>query len=166
MDTLKNYLPLCWFKSNPLELIRSVSFFKQNLIFYFIVEFLLQANMTDDPLESFYEVSFETLLTLLFIGVMLALNKSMYAFIQISTAVLFCSNAVSFFVIPVLVWLTISENTISYYLVGLLIFWDYALTTYIIKRVLTLNIAASAVVSLFYVTFTYFGAYTLGQLVQ
>jgi len=166
MDTLKNYLPLCWFKSNPLELERSVNFFKQNLIFYFIVEFLLQANMTDDPFESFYEVSFETLLSLIFIGVMLALNKSLYVFIQISTAMLFCSNAVSFFIIPVLVWLTISENTLSYYLVGLLIFWDYALTTYVIKQVLILNLAASAVISLFYVTFTYFGAYTLGQLAQ
>jgi len=122
--------------------------------------------MTDDPFESFYEVSFETLLSLIFIGVMLALNKSLYVFIQISTAMLFCSNAVSFFIIPVLVWLTISENTLSYYLVGLLIFWDYALTTYVIKQVLILNLAASAVISLFYVTFTYFGAYTLGQLAQ
>jgi ABC-type cobalamin transport system permease subunit len=73
---------------------------------------------------------------------------------------------VSFFIIPVLVWLTISENTISYYLVGILLAWDYALTTYIFKRVLVLNIPASAVISLIYAGFTYFGAYTLGQLVQ
>ncbi|ASF46695.1 hypothetical protein [Methylovulum psychrotolerans] len=166
MDTLKHYLPLCWFTLNPLELIRSVSFFKNNLIFYFIVEFFLQANMTDDPIESFYEVSFETLLTLLFIWVMLGLNRSLYGFIQVTAAVVFCSNVVSFFIIPVLVWLTISENTISYYLVGILLAWDYALTTYIFKRVLVLNIPASAVVSLIYAGFTYFGAYTLGQLVQ
>lgn len=166
MDTLKHYLPLCWFTLNPLELIRSVSFFKNNLIFYFIVEFFLQANMTDDPIESFYEVSFETLLTLLFIWVMLALNRSLYGFIQVTAAVVFCSNVVSFFIIPVLVWLTISENTISYYLVGILLVWDYALTTYIFKRVLVLNIPASAVISLIYAGVTYFGAYTLGQLVQ
>lgn len=166
MDTLKHYLPLCWFKLNPLELSRSVNFFKNNIIFYFIVEFFLQANMTDDPVESFYEVSFETLLTLSFVWVMLALNRSLYGFIQVSSAVMFCSNIVSCLVIPVLVWLTISENTISYYLVGLLLIWDYALTTYIFKRVLVLNLAASAVVSLFYAGFTYFGAYTLGQLVQ
>jgi hypothetical protein len=166
MDTLKHYLPLCWFTLNPLELIRSVGFLKNNLIFYFIVEFFLQANMTDDPLESFYEVSFETLLTLLFIWVMLGLNRSLYGFIQVTAAVVFCSNVVSFFIIPVLVWLTISENTISYYLVGILLAWDYALTTYIFKRVLVLNIPASAVISLIYAGFTYFGAYTLGQLVQ
>lgn len=166
METLKHYLPLCWFQLNPMELTRSVNFFKNNIIFYFFVEFILQANMTDDPIESFYEVSFETLLTLLFIWLMLALNKSLYGFIQVSSAVLFCSNVVSCIIIPVLVWLTVSENTISYYLVAMLLIWDYALTTYIFKRVLLLNIPASAVISLCYAGFTYFGAYTLGQLVQ
>ncbi len=166
MDTLKHYLPLCWFKLNPLELTRSVSFLKHNLVFYFIVEFFLQANMTDDPLESFYEVSFETLLTVLFVWILSALNRSLYGLIQVTSAILFCSNAVSILVIPVLVWLTISENTVSYYLVGLLLTWDFALTTYIFKRVLALNIPASIVISLCYAAFTYFGAYTLGQLVQ
>jgi hypothetical protein len=166
MDTLKNYLPVCWFKGNTLELKRSIEFFKHNVVFYFFVEFFLQANMTDDPVESFYEVSFETLLTVLFIWVMLALNRTLYTFVQICTAVLFCSNAASCVLIPVLVWLTISENTISYYLVGLIVIWDYAMTTYVFKQVLMLNLAASAVVSLFYAGFTYFGAYTLGQLVQ
>jgi hypothetical protein len=166
MDTLKHYLPLCWFKSEPLELTRSVIFFKYNIAFYFIVEFFLQANMTDDPLESFYEVIFETLLSVLFVGIMLFLNKSLYAFVQIATAMLFCSNVVSFFLIPVLVWLTISENAISFYLVGILLFWDYTLATYVIKRVLMLNLAASSVLSLFYALFTYFGAFALGQLLQ
>lgn len=164
MDTLKKYLPLCWFKSNPLELVRSVDFLKQNLIVYFIIEFFVQANMTDDPIESFFEVSLETVLTFLFIAVMLYFNKTLYAFIQVSTAFLFCSNVVSFFIIPVLVWLTVSENTLSYYLLGLLLLWDYALVTYIIKRVLSLNVLASAAMSLVYAAFTYAGAIGLGQL--
>lgn len=164
MDTLKKYLPLCWFKSNPLELIRSIDFLKQNLIFYFIIEFFVQANMTDDPIESFYEVGLETLLTIGFIAFILYVNKSLYAIIQVLTAVLFCSNVVSCFIIPVLVWLTVSENVVSYYLVGLLLLWDYALVTYIIKRVLLLNTLASAAVSLFYAGFTYAGAFALGQL--
>lgn len=164
MDTLKKYLPLCWFRSNPLELVRSVGFLKQNLIVYFIIEFLVQANMTDDPIESFFEVSLETLFTFLFIGLMLYLNKTLYGYVQVLAAFLFCSNAVSFFVIPVLVWLTISENTLSYYILGLLLLWDYALVTYIIKRVLSLNLLASASVSLFYVAITYAGSIALGQL--
>jgi len=165
MDTLKNYLPLCWFKSNPLELIRSVSFLKQNLITYFIFEFLVQANLTDDPIESFLEVGLETVLTLLFVVVILHLNKTLYAFVQVATAILFCANVISLLIVPVLVWLTLTEHTLSYYAVILLLVWSYALVTYIIKQVLMLDTIASLAVSLFYVVFTYGGSVGLGQLI-
>jgi hypothetical protein len=108
IESLRQYLPLCWFKHNPLELTKSMGFFKQNLLFYFIVEYFMQANMTDDPFESFTEVTIETLLTFLFIGFILSLNKTFYAFIQVTTAILVCANIVSLFVIPVLIWLTIN----------------------------------------------------------
>jgi hypothetical protein len=165
MAILKHYLPLCWFRKNPYQLKESINFFKQNLIFYFIVEFLTQANMTDDPVESFYEVILETLLTLLFIALMLFLNRTYYAFISVATAFIFCANVVSFFIIPVLIWLTISENVLSYYLVGLLLFWEYLQVTYIIKHVLKINVPASMVLSLCYFSVTYYGAFALGQMI-
>lgn len=165
MDVLKQYLPLCWLKNNPLELPRSVDFFKQNLLFYFVIEYFMQANMTDDPIESFTEVSIETFLTLLFIGIMLFFNRTLYAYVQVTTAIIFCANIVALFVIPVLIWLTVSEEPLSYYFLALLLFWDYSLVTYIIKQVLSINLFASSVLSLFYFTATYFGAFALGQLV-
>jgi hypothetical protein len=164
MDVLKQYLPLCWLKNNPLELPRSVDFFKQNLLFYFVVEYFMQANMTDDPIESFTEVSIETLLTLLFIGVMLFFNRTLYAYVQVTTAIIFCANIIALFIVPVLIWLTISEEPLSYYLLTLLLLWDYVLVTYIIRQVLSINIIASLVLSLFYFIATYFGAFALGQL--
>ncbi|HEY8037658.1 MAG TPA: hypothetical protein VIF37_18920 [Methylobacter sp.] len=164
MDALKQYLPLCWLRNNPLDLPRSVDFFKQNLLFYFVAEYLMQANMTDDPLESFIEVSIETLLTLIFIGVMLFFNRTLYAYVQVTTAIIFCANIIGLFVIPVLIWLTMSEEPLSYYLLGLLLFWDYAVVTHIIRQVLSINLLASLVLSLFYFTATYFGAFALGQL--
>ncbi|MGZ8151825.1 MAG: hypothetical protein ACXW0Q_02695 [Methylovulum sp.] len=165
MDILKQYLPLCWFKTNPLDLQESAGFFKQNLLFYFIVEFLMQANMTDDPIESFYEVGFETVLTMLFIAVMLLLNKSLYAFTRIATAVMFCSNVVAVFIVPVMVWLTVSEDAISYYALGLLLIWEYLQVAYIIKKVLSINTSASLVLSFFYFISTYYGAFALGQMI-
>jgi len=165
MDVLKQFLPLCWLKNNPLELPRSVDFFKQNLLFYFVVEYFMQANMTDDPLESFTEVSIQTLLMLIFIGVTLFFNRTLYAYIQVTTAIIFCANIVALFIIPVLIWLTVSEDPLSYYFLGLLLFWDYVLVTYIIRQVLSINLFASLVVSLFYFVTTYFGAFALGQLV-
>jgi len=165
MDTLKSYLPLCWFKLNPLELPRSYIFLKRNVWFYYIVEYFLQANMTDDPIESFYEVSVETLLTLILIALLLYLNKALSAFVQVSTALFFISNVVSVFVIPVLVWLTVSENTLSYYLIGLLMAWEFGLVSYILRRILIINVPASIVMALIYFATTYYGAYTLGQLI-
>jgi hypothetical protein len=120
--------------------------------------------MTDDPLESFTEVSIETLLTLLFIGVMLFFNRTLYAYVQVTTAIIFCANIIGLFLIPVLIWLTVSEDPLSYYFLAILLFWDYAVVTHIIKRVLSINLIASLVLSLFYFTVTYFGAFALGQL--
>ena len=164
IEILRQYLPLCWFKHNPLELTRSMSFFKQNLLFYFIVEYFMQANMTDDPFESFMEVSIETLLTLMFIGFILHLNKTLYAFIQVTTAILVCANIVSLFVIPVLIWLTVSEDLLSYYSMGLLFIWEFTLIAYIFRKTLSINLAASLALSVFYFSIAYLGAFAIGQL--
>lgn len=141
-----------------------MSFFKQNLLFYFIVEYFMQANMTDDPFESFTEVSIETLLTLMFIGFILRLNKTLYAYIQVTTAILVCANIVSLFVIPVLIWLTVSEDLLSYYSLGLLFVWDFTVIAYIFRKILSINFAASLALSVLYFTVTYLGAFAIGQL--
>lgn len=164
MDILKSYLPLCWFRANPLELARSIDFLKYNLIVFFIVQFLVQANMTDDPLESLFEVTLEILLTFGFVAIMLYLNKAMYALIQVATAFFFIANAISLLVVPVLVWLTVSEQLLSYYALVLLALWYYALVTFLVKAMLTLNTAASIVMSFAYFAFAYAGAVGLWQL--
>lgn len=164
MDVLTQYLSLCWLQSNPLKLPRSVSFLKQNLLFYFVVEFFMQTNMTDDPIDSFIEVTIATLLMLLFIGGLLFLNRMLFAYIQVMTAVIFCTNVVGLFIVPVVVWLTVSEDILSYYLFTVLLLWNGVLVAYIFKQVLAVNIAAGLVLSLFYFVTTYFGAFGLGQL--
>lgn len=164
IDILRQYLPLCWFKHNPLELTRSVGFFRQNLIFHFVVYYFMQANMTDDPLESLYEVGFETLLTLLFVGIMLFLNKTLYAFVQVSTAIWLSANIISLFIVPVIIWLTVSDDPLSYYIFFLLCFWYFLLISYIIKKVVGINFAASMVIAILYFVTTHLGAFGLGQL--
>jgi hypothetical protein len=165
VDIIRQYLPLCWFRHHPLELSRSTSFFRQNLIFYFLVQYFLQANMTDDPFESFYEVAIETVLTLLFIGLMMFLNKTLYGFVQVATAMMLCANVVALFIIPVMIWVTVSEDPLSYYLLFALIFWDFALVTYIFKKAIEINVIASIVLALLYFIATYLGAFGLGQLI-
>ena len=163
IEILKQYLPLCWFKHNPLELTRSMSFFKENLLFYFIVEYFMQTNMTDDPFESFTEVTIQTLLTLLFIGFILRLNKTLYAYIEVTSSILVCANLTSIFVIPVLIWLTVTEDILSYYCLALLFIWEFTVIAYIFRKSLAINSAASLALSVFYFVTTYLGAFALGQ---
>jgi hypothetical protein len=120
--------------------------------------------MTDDPFESFTEVAIETVLTLALIALLLSLNKILYAYVQVSCALVFCSNVVAVTVIPVLVWLTMTEDSLSYYVLGFQILWEFLIASYIFMRVLAINWPASFVMALFYFGVTYYGAFGLGQL--
>ncbi|MGZ5050135.1 MAG: hypothetical protein ACXWF8_09000 [Methylobacter sp.] len=121
--------------------------------------------MTDDPIESFIEVSIQTVLALIFVGVMLFFNRILYAYVQVMTAIMFCANIVAVCIVPVLIWLTVTEEPLSYYLLMLLLLWDYAIVTYISKQALSINLFASLIVALSYFIATYLTAIGLGQLI-
>jgi hypothetical protein len=165
MDILREYWAVCWLQNDPLELPRSPNLFKNSLALYFAIGYLLQANMIDDPIESLYEIIFQIILMMMFIGIMLLLNKTLYVYVQVTTAFLFSANIISVFVIPVMVWLTVSEDIYSYYLFAVLLAWYYAIVSYIIKYTLDINVPASMVLALFYFIATYLGAFALGQVV-
>lgn len=164
MDILKQYIPLALLKGNPLELPASATFFKYNLVFYYIAELFMQANMID-PWEAFIEVTLETIFTLGFVALMMRLNHNYQSYLQVATAVLVCENIIAVLGIPVMVWLTVTDDLLSYISFGILIFWDVCLVTYIIKKVLRVNLAASLAVSCIYFICTYGGAYGLMLLV-
>ena len=163
-EILRQFLPLCWLKNNPLELTRSTAFLKQNLLFFYIVEYFMQTNMTDDPFESFVEVSIETALTLLFIGLILYLNKTLYAFVQTTTAIIFCTNIVSLFIIPILVWLSLNEYLVGYYVLSLVGLWELILIAYIFRKTLTINLSASISLAAVYFIIVYMSSFFIGQI--
>ncbi len=143
-----------------------MSFFKQNLLIYFIVEYFMQTNMTDDPFESFTEVTLQIFLTLIFISFILRINNMLYAFIEVTSSILVCANTVSFFIIPVLIWLTVNEDILSYYCLALLLIWEFIVMAYILKKTLAINSAASLALSALYYIITYLGAFSLGQILM
>ena len=160
MGLLKQYVALCWFKNNPLELPRSVSFFQKNLYFYVLVELFIQVNVTD-PLEAFLEVGIETSLTLLFVAFLLLLKKAMAGFISAASSFLICENVVASFGLPIVVWLTSTDDLLSYYILFALIVWDIAMISYLIKRILVINSVYAFLLSLAYFVITYLGAFSL-----
>ncbi len=160
MDILKYYIPLCFFNDNPLKLPRSESFFRYNLIIYYFVELFMQVNMIE-PWDAFWEVNIETVFTLVFVALMMLLNRNFHYYLQVVTAILVCENFIAIFGVPVMMWLTITDDFLSYVTFGILVFWDVCLVTYIIKQVLSINVPASLAVSCIYFICTYGGAYSL-----
>jgi hypothetical protein len=164
IDAVKHYLRLCWFDASPLDLVKSSGFLKLNITVFWIVQYFLQSNLTDDPFESFFEVILELLFTLVLVGIALFCDKRLYAYKQVTTAILFCTNVASIFVVPTIVWLTVSDDPLSYYVMSILALWFYALITHITKVALSVNLLASLALSMLYFTVAYLGAFALGQL--
>lgn len=165
MDHIKLYMALCGLKSSPLELPRSIDFLKQNLIFYFIVEYLIQTNLVDNPIESFFELLLEITLTFLFVAALLAANRTLYNYVQTVTALLFSENFISVLTVPVLFWLTFTDDAQSYYVLGALGCWNVAIIIYIFKKALTISIAAAFALTLLFLAIVYGGAFAMAQLI-
>lgn len=163
IDNIRQFLPLCWLGISPLELPRSPSFFKQNLAFYFTVAFFIQFNMSDD-IEAIFEVILETLLSLGFVAIVLLLNHSFHSFVQVGTSVIFGQNLIALPMIPMIFWVAVAEDTSSYVLLGILMFWAMIVIAHIFKQVLNINRPAALVVSWFYFLATYGGAYGIDSL--
>lgn len=162
MDIIKQYLALCWFHVSPLELPRSVLFFKKNLIFSFLIFCFIHFNMTDD-IESISEVFIETLLNLGFVALALFLNRSTHAFIQVTSAILFCENIVAVFLIPIMFWATVAEDWWSYGALGAALLWNWAMIAAIFQKVLNINVLAGLVISLFYFLFSFGGGFAINS---
>lgn len=159
MEHLLRYAPLCWFKGNPLELPHAVGFFRKNLLFNVLIELFIQLNIADS-FESFIEVALETALTMLFVALLLLLKKALPAFIPAATSFLVCENIAAAFGLPVVIWLTTTDDLLSYYCLAALILWDMAMITYLIKRILVTHIVNAVMLSLFYFLATYIGAFS------
>jgi hypothetical protein len=69
------------------------------------------------------------------------------------------------FLIPIVFWVTVAEDTPSYTTLALFLSWDMAIIARIFKDVLQVNTPASLVVSLFYFLTSYGGAYGIYSLV-
>lgn len=164
MELIRYYLPLCWLNVSALELPSSTRFFKYNIYFYFGMVFFIKFNMSDD-LETVFEVLIETGLTLGFIALVLGLNGTFHTYVQVASAILFCENAVGIFLVPIVFWVTVAEDALSYSALAVFFLWDMLMIARIFKDVLMINRPASLVMSLFYFLSSYGGAYGIYSLI-
>lgn len=161
MELIRAYAPLCWFKHNPLELPRSVGFFQKNLYYYVLIELFFTINITD-PIEAIFEVIIETGLTLLFIISLLYFKKATAGFISAASSFLICENIIKSLALPVFVWLTTTDDELSYFILSGLAIWGLAVITYVIKRILlTTSLGIAFVLSLIYFFISHIGAFII-----
>lgn len=162
MGMINQYLALCWFSASPLELPRSTHFFKINLVFNFLVFSFIHLNMTDD-IESISEVIIETLLNLGFIALTLLLDRSMHAYIQVASSVLFCENVAAILLIPIMLWATVAEDVWGYGTLGSILVWVGIMIAAVFKKVLRINMLAGLAMSLFYFLFSFGGGFAINS---
>ncbi|WP_404358033.1 hypothetical protein [Methylotuvimicrobium sp. KM1] len=164
MELIKAYVPLCWFRHCPLELPRSVSFFQKNLYYYLLIELFILANITD-PLDALIEAILETGLTLMFVEILLIFRKASAGFISAATSFLICENIIATAGLPVIVWLTTTDDLLSYYILFGLMVWVFAVITYLIMRILLITPTLAFVLSIVYFSVTHGGAFMLMLLI-
>ena len=161
---LKQYFSVCWFTGDPAELQISKSFLWKCLIFYLGAGILIQANITD-PAEALIQVFIELLITILFIGFLLMLKKSLGHFERMTTAFIFSECFYYLLVFPVAIWYTVVKETAQdiypIFVAAFLTVWFCAIISYILKGILSSRLWASIFLSITYFAITYLGSFGL-----
>ena len=158
MELLKQYLQICWFKGSPLDLERSIPFLRTVLIVNLVVSYLVQANV-QDPIEAFIEVFIELVVTLILIGSLLVIKKSLDLFVPTLTAILVCENFVLLLGVPLVVWFTISDDVLIFYILAILVVWAVAIVAYILRQICGFSKLTSYIMSFAYYMIVFIGTF-------
>ena len=131
MEILNQYLSLCRFKGNLIDQQRSIPFFQLTLIINIIAGYFLEANITDF-LDAFIQVALQTIIVFLLVSILLFYIKSLNLFIQVVTAVLMCENFLYIIGVPLMVWVTMTDELVVYFLLAAVLIWGILIIAYII----------------------------------
>ncbi len=165
MDKFYEYLKLCFFNVWLEDLPRSVSLLRSALIIYVISEFFIQINIGGDPIQAFLETVVETLLTFVFVVVMLLISKKTHFFLQAYTAFIIIENLLFLSVSPILFWIDLINDLLTPYfafvVISILVIWCLAVLSFVIRQIFVISKFASVLLAFAYLGVTYVGTYTL-----
>lgn len=161
MEQLKEYISLCWFKGDFDEMPESMSLFRNALIFYTVVAVFLQINAIGGFIEAFILVGFEIVLTFMFVSILLYFAKAMDQFWRVQTLYFICQDFILIFSVPLLIWVTITENAWAYYTLAIVVVWAIAVFAYINNQIINSGSFVSTMLSLAYFVTVYGGGFLL-----
>ena len=164
MEILNQYLNLCRFKGTLIDQKSSIPFFQITLIINIVAGYFLEANITDF-LDAFIQVALQTIMVFLLVIILLFYIKSLNLFIQVVTAFLMCENVLYIIGVPLMVWVTMTDELVVYFLLGIVLIWGVLIIAYIIRQLLFFNKGTCLFLSLAYYLLVYVGAFALGSII-
>lgn len=160
MDQLLQYLGLCFFRNNPLDLTPAKSFMWKTIAFYLISGMIVEFLIAD--VEGILEVCLRIFMAFASIATLLFYLKKFNNFNQLFTAVFICENfimtlatateAVYFYMVMKRVH---NAEEISIAVGVFLVFWYIALVSYILRKMFDFKIVASVILAFSYFVLTY-----------
>jgi hypothetical protein len=162
MSLLFSYLKLCWFKSNPTDLMPSRTFSRNCIIFYLISGIIVEG-LIADPADGTLEVSLRTVMAFSSVATfLLFVQKNILLFQRVFTAIFICENFIMTLAIlcEVLDFVLVKMHYEYREFVGVglavfLVCWYLAVVAYILRRFFAYEIGRSLALAFSYFILTY-----------
>jgi hypothetical protein len=161
MSLLISYLKLCWFKSDPTDLMPSRNFSTNAVIFYLISGIIVEGLIADFA-DGSLEVSLRTVMAFSSVATFLFFHKNILLFQRVFTAIFVCENFIMTLAIlcEVLDFVLIKMHYEYHEYVGIglavfLVSWYLAIVAYILRRFFQYNIGTSLTFAFSYFILTY-----------
>ena len=161
MNLLINYLSLCWFKNNPIELFPSKSFMWKAVVFY-LVSGIIVESLIADPADGSLEVTLRTIMAFSSIATYLVIFKKWQYFNQIYIAIFICENFIMTLATAtegLYFWLVMKHyeyaEEVSIAIGVLLVGWYIAIVSYILRQAFMTKMSLSVILAFSYFVLTY-----------
>ncbi len=161
MTLLLQYLALCRFKNNPLDLIPTTKFMRKVIVFYFFSGWLVEG-LIADPVDGFLEVSLRIIMAFSTIAIFLLIMKKWVYFYQLFTAIFVCENfimtlatAAEALDVYMVMKHVVYREEIAILLATFLIVWYLLIVTYILRNFFRFDVKSSFILATTYFVLTY-----------
>ena len=158
---LRDYLKLCFFKSDPTHLMPSRDFSRNTIIFYLISGFIVEG-LIADFFEGPIEVMMRTMMAFSSVAIFLFFQKNLLLFQRIFTAIFVCENFIMTLAVlcEVLDFVLVLKHyefreEVGISLAVFLVIWYLGIVGYILRRFFKFNITRSLITAFCYFVLTY-----------
>lgn len=162
MSLTRTYLQLCWFKSDPTQLMPTREFSRNVIIFYLLSGFIVEG-LIADFFEGPMEVLMRTFMAFSSVATFLLFQeKNILLFQRVFTAIFVCENFIMVLAILCealdfwLVTMHIEEHDVIGISLGIaLAIWYLGIVGYILRRFFAYSIKKSLTLAFIYFVLTY-----------